>query len=325
MTRHKKLLPPLAGRRFLYHTPPMELPHLYVIVGPTASGKTGLAIELARHVGGEVISADSRQVYRGLDLGSAKVTEQEMKGVPHHCLDIASPRSTCTVHRWRLHAERAIRRIVRVGHVPIVAGGTGFYVDALMYGHEFPAVKPDHDLRRELSGRPPEALFAQLEALDPERAASIERKNPRRLIRAIEVARALGKVPPLRDPEAKSTRYEATWLGLAPPRDLLAVTIHERVLSRLRQGMLEEVKDLRNGTHQAALSWKRLLHFGLEYRYIALHLQGKLTHEEMIDELVRDTLRFARRQMTWFKRNPNIRWFPSPDEALTSVLDQAFH
>lgn len=309
---------PLWGRLFftiLHHMP--EKQKLIVIVGPTASGKTGLSIEIAKHIGGEVISADSRQVYSGFDLGSGKVTKREMQGVPHHCLDIASPRSTVSVERWRRCAEKAIRGIIRRGHVPIIAGGTGFYIDALVFGTDFPTVAPNHALRQSLAGATTGELLEKLTALDPERAATIEQKNPRRLVRAIEVATALGSVPPLPPLSSPASKWgEVVWVGLNPPKDELHEKIHARILSRLKQGMLAEVRKLHAGTHQAPLSWKRLEHFGLEYRFLALYLQGALSKEAMIEELDRATRRYARRQMTWWKRNKKIQWFESADEAL---------
>lgn len=331
-----------------------EKQKLIVIVGPTASGKTGLSINLAKRLGSEIISADSRQVYKGFDLGSGKVTKKEMQGVLHHCLDICSPRYTCTAELWRRHAEKSLAGIVHRAEkgteslkkrdsvpfsqrasthfpplnmdsispylgVPIVVGGTGFYIDALVYGQDFPAVKPDLVLRHELARLGTEELYEHLVALDPERAQTVEQKNPRRLIRAIEIATALGRVPQLGDREAK---YDVLWLGLNPPREVLAQKINERLHARLRQGMVAEVRHLHEGTYQAPLSWKRLEHFGLEYRYIAQYLQQNISKEEMETRIARDSLRYARRQMTWFKRNKMIRWYESAEEALSKWIEK---
>lgn len=285
---------------------------LIVIVGPTASGKTSLSIELARRMGGEVISADSRQVYRGLDIGSGKVTKREMRGIPHHCLDLYSPRTVCSAPMWRKHAEQAYDEIRKRGHVPILAGGTGFYIDSFVFGHEYPAVPPDTALRQALGKLSPEELLARLHILDPERAESVEQKNPRRLIRAIEIAEALGKVPAL----VRTPRTPTRWIGIAPPKDVLREKIHSRLMARMRQGMVAEVRHLRAGTHQAAVSWERLESLGLEYRYIARYLRGRLTKEEMLEELEREIVRYARRQMTWFKRNKEIEWYESGVDAL---------
>ncbi len=312
---------------------------LLVIVGPTASGKTSLSIELARKLRGEVISADSRQVYRGLDIGSGKVTKREKRGVQHHCLDIYSPRATCTVSSWRKHALEALDHIYRTrpalsteihglrnrvfGHevvsesaMPILAGGTGYYVDTLVYEQDLPEVPPNPTLRRALMHQSPAQLLVLLATLDPARADTIEQKNPRRLIRAIEVATALGRVPPQ---EKRTPRYDTVWLGLCPPKEVLHQKIHDRLVARLRHGMVAEVAHLHAGAHQAPLSWERLENFGLEYRYVARYVQGKLSKDEMFDQLYQEIKKYARRQMTWFKRNKEILWFPSAPEALASL------
>ena len=192
----------------------MRKQKIIVILGPTASGKTALSIALAKKYGGEVISADSRQVYRGLDIGTEKVTKKEMRGVPHHCIDIASPRQAFSVTQWRKHAQKAIDRIVHNENIPIVAGGTGQYIDALVYNTVFPAVKPNYTLRRELEKKTCAELLKQLQQLNPVRATNIERENPRRLIRAIEIATALGGVPSLRKKEAQ---YDVIWIGIEIP------------------------------------------------------------------------------------------------------------
>lgn len=283
---------------------------LIVIIGPTASGKTGLAVELARHIGGEVVSADSRQVYRGLDIGTEKVVKCEMRGVLHHCIDIASPRRSFSVTQWRSHAERAVRGIQHRGHIPIVAGGTGLYVDALVYGTVFPDVKPNGALRQRLAKLSPEALFAELSQLDPARAATVEHANPRRLIRAIEVATALGRVPPLVPAEP---RFAVTWIGLNPDREVLEERIAERLDRALRRGLVAETKRLRDELH---LSPRRINELGMEYRVCAAYLRGELPKEALRSTLVREVCRYAKRQMTWFRQCPGVAWYPSRETAL---------
>ena len=196
----------------------MKKQKIITIVGPTASGKTGLSIELAKRHSGEVISADSRQVYKDLDIGTEKVTEHEMQGIPHYCIDIASPKRAFSVEQWRRHAQVAVEKIHKHGNLPIVAGGTGFYVDSLIYNYSFPVVKPNTKLRKELSSKSTEELFEALQRLDPRRALTIEQKNPRRLIRAIEIAVELGKVPSL---SKKKSNFEATWIGIFPGLEVL--------------------------------------------------------------------------------------------------------
>lgn len=272
------------------------------IVGPTASGKTSLSIEVARLVGGEVISADSRQVYTGLDIGSGKVTKREMRGVPHHLLDVASPKRTMSVVQYEKLATRAIKDILKRGKVPIICGGTGLYIDAILTNASFPEVPPNAELRKKLEKLSAEKLFKKLQKLDPKRAETIDAQNPRRLIRAIEIATALGKVPERTEP---TPRYNTLWIGLILPKEELEERIHTRLIARMRQGMVAEARRL----HEGGLSWKRMESLGLEYRFLAQFLRGKLSKEEMIELLNIAIRQFSKRQMMWFKRNKNIKWF----------------
>ena len=221
------------------------------VVGPTASGKSALAVEIARLVNGEIISADSRQVYTGLDIGTGKVTKREMRGVTHHLLNVMSPKRTMSVVQYEHLATRAVQDILKRGKVPIVCGGTGQYVDAVLTSASFPEVPPNAKLRKELEKLSTEKLFKKLAKLAPVRAETIDAKNPRRLIRAIEIAEALGSVP-ARTPATE--RYDTLYIGLALPKEELAERIHKRLLARMRQGMLAEAKYL----HEQGLSWKRM-------------------------------------------------------------------
>lgn len=286
-------------------------PPLIVIVGPTASGKTNLAVTLAKKIGGEIISADSRQVYRGLDIGTEKITVRAMRGVPHHCLDIASPRRTCSVETWRAHAERAIRDIQKRGRVPIVTGGTGLYVDALVYGFAFPRVRPNTALRTRLATWSAERLLKRLEKLDPERASGIEKRNPRRLIRAIEVAEALGRVPTL----TRHPHYAITWIGLNLPFPLLERRIRARLKKTLRRGLVAETRMLRE---ELGLSWKRINELGLEYRVVGDYLRGELPKKNVEEKLYQGVRRYAKRQLRWFKHNNDIVWYESANEVSLS-------
>lgn len=272
------------------------------VVGPTASGKTDLAVELARRFNGEVVSADSRQVYTGLNIGTGKATKREMHGVPHHLLDVTNPKRTMSVVQYERLATRAIRDILKRGKVPILCGGTGLYIDAVLTDASFPAVPPNPALRRTLSKLSTEELFKKLSALDPERAENIDAKNPHRLIRAIEVATVLGSVPS----RAPATpRYDILTIGLTVPREKLGERIHTRLLARMRRGMIAEVTRL----HTEGLSWKRMEALGLEYRFLAQFLQGKLSKEEMLVLLETAIRNYAKRQMVWFKRNKKTHWF----------------
>ncbi|MBI5400886.1 MAG: tRNA (adenosine(37)-N6)-dimethylallyltransferase MiaA [Candidatus Yonathbacteria bacterium] len=279
---------------------------IIAVIGPTASGKSALAIEIARLVGGEIISADSRQIYTGLNIGTGKVTKREMRGVPHHLLDVVSPKRTMSVVEYERLATRAIQDIFKRGKVPIVCGGTGQYVDAVLTTASFPDVPPNATLRRALEKLSPEKLFKKLEKLDPVRAKNIDAQNPRRLIRAIEIATALGSVPAR---TSAIPRYDALIIGLTLPKKILAERIHTRLLARMRQGMVAETRRL----HEQGLSWKRMESLGLEYRFIAEFLQNKTSRTEMTERLNIAIRQYAKRQMVWFKRNKKIKWFAPTD------------
>ncbi|HZZ99738.1 MAG TPA: tRNA (adenosine(37)-N6)-dimethylallyltransferase MiaA [Candidatus Paceibacterota bacterium] len=313
-----------------------NLPKIIVIVGPTASGKSDLAIKLAQKFNGEIISADSRQVYRGLDIGTGKVSKREQKLIPHHLIDITDPKRQFSVASWKKLAEKAIEKIIsgsdpkRIENprfrnraslgrnrdkLPIVCGGTGLYIDALIYDLNLPKVPPNKKIRAELEKQTTEQLFETLQKLDPRRAAVIDHHNKVRLIRAIEIARTLGQVPELdTDYSSLKPKYDVLWLGLNPKN--LDERISIRLKKRLKQGMLAEIKKLR----RSGVSWKRLDDLGLEYRWTARYLKGEITKSEMETGLLTDIRRYAKRQMTWFKRNKNIHWLDSPEKATTLVL-----
>mgnify|MGYP001595203317 FL=1 len=282
-------------------------PNIIVIVGPTASGKSALAVRLAKKFHGEVISADSRQVYRGLDIGTGKITRRQMQGVRHHLIDVAEPKRQFSVAEFQELAHRTIRDIATRGKIPFLAGGTAFWVDAVACGLRLPAAPPKEALRKLLARKSAEELFQILIRLDPARARTIERQNPRRLIRAIEIARALGRVPALE----KRSPYRALWLGISASPEIQKRRIHERLLKRIRAGMIAEAKKL----HDNGLGWRRFHELGLEYRYLAEYLRGKLTKQEMTRELEKAIWRFARHQMSWWRRNKNILWLRQPTDA----------
>ncbi len=280
-------------------------PPAIAIVGPTASGKTALSIALAKKFSGEVISADSRQVYRGMDIGTAKVTSQEMDGVPHHLLDVCNPEDVYTAMDFVRDAQIALADITKRDKLPIIAGGTFFYLDLLIGKMSAPEVEPDPELRAELESLSNEVLLKKLAVLDPARAEAIDKDNPRRLIRAIEIATVLGHVPVSTPQESP---YRWLTLGIDIPLSVLEERIKERVLTRLDAGMIEEVERL----HKEGVSYERLDSFGLEYRYIARYLQKQIDKETMIEELITKTRQFAKRQKTWLKRDETIVWLPFP-------------
>lgn len=283
---------------------------LLVILGPTATGKSDLGVALAKSFGGEIVSADSRQVYTGLDIGSGKITKREMRGVPHHLLDVASPRTRYTAARYGKDGMRAIKAILKRDKLPLIVGGTGMYIDALVCGTMFPEVKPDLALRKRLEKKSAAALFLLLKKKDPRRAALIDPNNKRRLVRALEVVDALGSVP---SSQRATPHHDVLFIGLALPMEKLRTKIRTRLEKRLKQGMTREVQRLRT----SGLSWKRLDELGLEYRFVSRYLRGLISREEMIEAIGRESIKYAKRQMTWFRRNKDIVWFsPTQEEKI---------
>jgi len=280
----------------------MNKPKLIVILGPTASGKTDLSIKLAKKFSDEVVSADSRQVYKGMNIGTGKITKKEMRSIPHYLLDIASPKKRFSVSQYQKLALSAIKKIQKKNKIPVLVGGTGFYIQSVVDGIIIPEVKPDWKLRKKLEKETAEELFSELEKLDPRRAKNIDKNNKRRLIRAIEIIIKTKKPIPLL--EKKQPPFEALIIGIKKNPEELKILIKKRLLKRLRDGMIAEVKRL----HKQGVSWKRLEEFGLEYRYIALYLQEKITKQEMIEKIQIESEHYAKRQMTWFKRDNRINW-----------------
>lgn len=274
---------------------------LIAIVGPTASGKTDLAIFLAKKLKGELISADSRQVYCGLDIGTGKD-----KSYPQHLIDICEPKKIYSVAEFQPAAYKIIEDIFFRGKIPILVGGTGLYLDAVLQGYQFP--KEDKHLRAKLEKKTMEEIIKELKKVDP---ISVEKNigNHRRLVRALEVY--LLNKRPLSEYKKKQPNFSYLTVGIDLDRNKLYQNIDERVDRRIRQGMIEEVKNLlKNG-----LSHERLQQFGLEYRFIDRYLQGVYSKEEMIQKLKFAIHDFARRQLTWFRKNKGIKWVKNNQEA----------
>lgn len=306
-----------------------------VIVGPTASGKSDLAILLAHQYNGEIISADSRQVYRGMDIGSGKVPKDFpeisntqylipnknsskilffSEGIRHHLLDITSPKRTYNVTHFVRDAKKAIADIKKRDKVPIICGGTGFWVQALIEDNPFPAVKPNLKLRKKLSALSAEKLFAMLQKKDSTRAKTIDAKNKVRLIRALEICETVGQVPTLNRSKIKNENFII--FALNPDKEVLQKNIQIRLEKRLKKGMVAETARLR----AEGVSWKKLESFGLEYKNIALFLQEKITKEIMMKEnILKESIQYVKRQLTWLRRfekmGAHIHWITDPKEA----------
>jgi tRNA dimethylallyltransferase len=293
--------------------------NVLVIVGPTASGKSDLAVKLAKKFNGEIISADSRQVYKGLNIGTGKITKKEMLGIPHHLLDVAEPKKSFDASQYKILAERAIENIESKNKLPIIVGGTGFYIDTLIGSISLPEVPPNKTLRAKLEMKSAEALFKILQKKDSARAKNIDPRNKVRIIRALEIIEALGKVPVLK----QKFDNKFVFIGINPTQEVLEKNIKIRLDSRIKKGMINEVKKL----HANGLSWKRLHDLGLEYRYIGLFLQEKPyqgdslvktgdNKKQLKEVLFKEIRAYSKRQMTWFKRNKNIRWFEPKEQKL---------
>ncbi|MEK7587135.1 MAG: tRNA (adenosine(37)-N6)-dimethylallyltransferase MiaA [Patescibacteria group bacterium] len=305
----------------------MPKPKVLVIVGPTASGKSGLAIRLAKRFNGEVISADSRQVYRGLEIGSGRLEVREMRGIKHHLLGIVSPKKVFSVSDFQKLATKKIEEILKRGSsrhgrgkLPIICGGTGFYIQSIVDGIILPEVKPNLKLRKELEKLSVKELFEKLKVLDPARAKNIDANNPRRLIRAIEIATKLGKVPKLQHTKNyrgdTSVRVDFIQIGIKVTDEILRKKINQRLARWFKQGLLNEVKKLR----KQKISFKRIKEFGLEYFYVAEFLEGKISKQEMIMKSQTAIYQYAKRQMTWFKRDKRINWIPAGKSAIVDAL-----
>lgn len=287
-----------------------------IIAGPTATGKTSLSIEIAKKYRGEIISADSRQVYCELTIGSAKILPNEMQGVPHHLLDVATLDVNYSVADYVALAKKTINEIHARRKLPIIVGGTGFYIDSLIYESSFPEVPENSELRKELAGYSAEDLFLQLQKADPERASTIDQHNKVRLIRALEIIDSLGKVPATNKTFISPYRY--LYIALKRESDDHTNLILERIDERWGAMLAEVSKLLESG-----ISHDRLQALGLEYRYLSLYILGKLQKQETVTELLQATKKFVKRQYTWWKANTNVLWFhPELDkEKLLSTID----
>jgi tRNA dimethylallyltransferase len=276
--------------------------NLVVILGTNASGKSELGIRLAGHFGGEIVSADSRQVYRGLDLGSGKITPAQAATVKHHLIDVADLSEYYSLAQYQRAAYHAIDSIFCAGKLPFLVGGTGLYISAIVEGYQLVEVPPNDPLRAELEPLPLHQLVERLEKADPDAASRIDKSNPRRLIRAIEIAAAGYASSAARK---TSPRYRCLQLGLTWPREVLVERIERRLRERLASGMIGEVAALR----ARGVSDLRLEKLGLEYRYIARFLRGELrTLEELSTQLATAIRQFAKEQLTWFRRDSSIVW-----------------
>lgn len=306
---------------------PMEISKLtekiIVILGPTSSGKSEAAIKLARKFNGEIISADSRQIYRGMDIGTGKVEPDRpgeipqkfakskfyagshpfmSSGIPHHMLNIINPNTDYNAAKFKKQAEKIIKDILKRKKLPIVCGGTGFWIKAVVDNINFPEVKPNKPLRNMLRNKSAKELFSMLKKLDLERTKNIDAKNKVRLIRAIEIAKTLGSVPKYK---TRDRRYDFLQIGIDVPKEKLRQNIRRRLKKRFEGGMIKEVENLRK---KYKLSWKKIQSFGLGYFWIPLFLQKKISRRELFEKIYSAEKDYAKRQATWFRKDLRIIW-----------------
>ena len=301
---------------------------IVVITGPTATGKTRLSVELAKKFGGEIVSADSMQIYRGMDIGTAKVTHTEMQGVTHHMIDIADPTEVYSVSRYVEDANKAVQDILARGRLPIIAGGTNLYIDSLISGLDFAERAEDNALRERLNAQYDElggeAMIATLRGFDPERAAKLHPADKRRIVRAIEIYTLTGETITAHDERTKllppryaSRRFALTWKR----RETLYERIRQRVDDMMTAGLAEEVERLL----QSGLSEKSTAMQAIGYKEIAAALRGECTMADAVETVKRESCRYAKRQLTWLRRDRELVWlpredYPTEDSLLAAVL-----
>ncbi len=297
-----------------------------VIAGPTASGKTGLSVEVARQLHTEIVSADSMQIYQGMDVGTAKVTTNEMCGIPHHMLDIVSPMENYNVSRYVEDAKPIVDDILSRGKIPVIAGGTGLYINSLVYGYDLAPIPSDDAVREEITQlyeeKGGEFLLEELRKIDPKTAERLHPNNARRLIRALEVYRISGTTISDQEERTKNAPkpYDVKFFVLDTERDKLYERINRRVDMMLENGLVEEVKTLlgqgipKTNTSMQAIGYKEIVEY----------LDGYLTLDEAVEKLKMESRRYAKRQLTWFRRNEGAHWLEASlprEELVANILE----
>ena len=279
------------------------------VVGATASGKTAYAIELAKRIKGEIISADSRLVYKGMDIGTAKPTVEERQGIPHHLIDIVEPEENYSAGWYAKDAREYIKDIISRGKTPIIAGGTGLYFRILLENYDLPEMNADYELRKELASKSFEELFEILSKIDEKAANSVEQNDKKKLIRYIEIVKHTGKPLHLARGVKNEKEFEVEWIGLNFPREELYNRINKRVDLMVEQGLIDETKQLlkKHGRIPNIVDT-------IGYREIISYLDGELSLDEAKDKLKQNTRNYAKRQLTWFRKNEEINWNCYPDK-----------
>ena len=298
----------------------MNKPKVIVICGPTASGKTALSIELAKKINGEIISSDSMQIYKDMDIGTAKPSKEEMQNIKHYLLDFVEPNKRYSVAEFKKDAEQAIEEILEKGKTPIIVGGTGLYVDSLIYGIEYQDIKLDEGYRKELEGRVEneglEKLFEEAKKIDPQAMEKISQNDKKRILRILEIYKATGKNKTEQEIESRKNgvKYDYKVFAINWDREILYDRINKRVDMMIEKGLINEVEELLKKYTEFPTAMQ-----GLGYKEVVEYLQGKTTREEMIEKIKMETRRYAKRQITWFKKNKQTIWIGPKD--LQKILD----
>lgn len=299
-----------------------KIDKVLVILGPTAIGKSKLAIELAKRLNGEIISADSMQVYFGMDIGTAKPSKEELEEVPHHLINIISPDRNWSVSDFVSNARSIIEDVIKRGKLPIVVGGTGLYLNALVEGYSFPLIEANKDIRERLEGEAKAYgslhLYERLKKVDPDAAEKIHYNDLKRIIRALEVFELTGKpISKAQSKDEESLPYELVIVGLDMDRKKLYEKIEKRIDQMVKSGLIDEVQGLiKEGYNKDLTSMQ-----AIGYKEVAEHLHGKYTYDELINILKQNTRNFAKRQMTWFRRFKNVNWYDVEKLELGSIIN----
>ena len=305
----------------------MEKPKVIVICGPTASGKTALSIELAKKINGEIVSADSMQIYKDMNIGSAKVTNEEMQEIKHYMIDCVSPDERFSVAEYKTNAKNAIEEIIKKGKTPIVVGGTGLYIDALIYEIEYKDIKIDENYRKELQeiekNQGLEVLYKKALEIDPKAMEKISQNDSKRIMRVLEIYKATGKNKTEQEAESrlKEIPYDYKVFALTMNREKLYERINKRVDIMIEKGLINEVENLLKKYKEFPTSMQ-----GLGYKEVRDYFQGKTTKNEMIEKIKQESRRYAKRQLTWFRKNKQTIWLDSLEKIednINIILEEA--
>ena len=295
-------------------------PQIIVICGPTASGKTALSIELAKKINGEIVSCDSMQIYKDMNIGTAKPTEEEKEGIKHYLLDFISPDERYSVADYKKDAKKAIKEILNKGKIPIIVGGTGLYIDSLIYEIEFQDIEFDEEYRKKLEKEVEEKglqeLYERAKKIDPEAIKKISQNDKKRILRILEIYHSTGKNKTEQEKESrkKEVEYDYKVYALNWDREKLYDRINKRVDIMIEQGLIEEVKNIYNKYDKFPTAMQ-----GLGYKEVVEYLEGKTTKEEMIEKIKQETRRYAKRQVTWFRKNKQTIWLNAEDELQNNI------